>query len=148
MSDNNGDFGAFLAGFMIGGLVGAAVALLMAPQSGEETRTLIRDKSIELKDKATETAEEARHRAEKALEEARARAEAAYQDVRVRADEVASLTKEKATQLQERGTIVLEEQKTKLEDAIQAGKKAAQKKRDDLTGSKASDAADEKPAAA
>ena len=49
MSDNNSDFGAFLAGFVIGGLVGAATALLLAPQSGEETCTVIRDKGIELK---------------------------------------------------------------------------------------------------
>ena len=34
MSDND-SFGAFFAGFVIGGLVGAATALLMAPQSGE-----------------------------------------------------------------------------------------------------------------
>ena len=44
MSDNN-EFGSFLSGFLVGGLVGAAVALLMAPQSGEETRTLIGEKT-------------------------------------------------------------------------------------------------------
>ena len=44
MAKGDSDFGAFFSGFLIGGLVGAAVALLMAPQSGEETRTLIRDK--------------------------------------------------------------------------------------------------------
>lgn len=44
--------GAFFTGFLIGGLIGAATALLLAPQSGEETRTQIRDKSIELKEKA------------------------------------------------------------------------------------------------
>jgi gas vesicle protein len=47
----NGDF---LAGFLIGALVGAAAALLLAPHSGEETRILIRDKGIELKDQAGE----------------------------------------------------------------------------------------------
>jgi len=145
MSDNDSDFGAFLAGFMIGGLVGAAAALLLAPQSGEETRTLIREKSIELKDKATETAEEAIQRAEKTLEEARARAEAAYQEARVRAEEVAQLTREKATQLQERGQIVLEKQKTRLEDAIEAGKKATQRKKDEMAGD---EAGGETPAAA
>ena len=62
MSDRS-DLGAFLSGFIIGGLVGAVVAILIAPQSGEETRTLIRDKSIELKDKAVASAEEARVRA-------------------------------------------------------------------------------------
>lgn len=56
MADNSGDLGSFLAGFVIGGLIGAGVALLMAPQSGEETRALITDKSIELRDRAAETA--------------------------------------------------------------------------------------------
>jgi gas vesicle protein len=58
MADNSGDLGSFLAGFVIGGLIGAGVALLMAPQSGEETRAIITDKSIELRDRAVETAGE------------------------------------------------------------------------------------------
>ena len=44
MSDNNSDFGAFLAGFVIGGLVGAATALILAPQSGQEIRGQIASK--------------------------------------------------------------------------------------------------------
>ena len=52
-----------MAGFVIGGLIGAGVALLMAPQSGEETRALIADKSIELRDRATETAGDVQTRA-------------------------------------------------------------------------------------
>ena len=55
--------GAWFAGIMIGGLVGAGVALLTAPRSGEETRTMIREKSIELKDQATNKIEETRVRA-------------------------------------------------------------------------------------
>ncbi|MBE2221431.1 MAG: YtxH domain-containing protein [Anaerolineae bacterium] len=47
MSENNSDFGAFLAGFVIGGLVGAATALILAPQSGEQTRDQISSKSGE-----------------------------------------------------------------------------------------------------
>jgi len=56
MSDRD-EFGAFLVGFVVGGLTGAVVALLFAPQSGEETRALIKDKSIELRDRAGQTAE-------------------------------------------------------------------------------------------
>jgi gas vesicle protein len=134
MSDRESGFGAFLAGFFIGGLVGAVVALLFAPQSGEETRTMIREKSIELKDKAVETAEEARLRAERSLEEARARAEAAYEEVRRRAEELSRITKERAVELQKRGQVVLEEQKARIEGAIDAGKKAAQRKREELSG--------------
>ena len=48
MSDNSNDLGAFLAGFVIGGLVGAATAIILAPQSGQETRSIIADKSNEL----------------------------------------------------------------------------------------------------
>lgn len=113
MSDRESDFSAFLAGFIFGGLIGAAIALLYAPQSGEETRTIIREKSIELKDKAVESAEEARARAEKALEEARARAEKALAETRQRAEELAKLTKEQAIELQQRGQELFEEQKSK-----------------------------------
>lgn len=103
MSDDS-DFGNFLIGFVVGGLVGAAAALLFAPQSGEETRTLIKEKSIELKDKAVETAEDTRVRAEESLEMAQAKAKAAYEEVQVRAAELARLTRERAAELQQRIT--------------------------------------------
>jgi gas vesicle protein len=49
MSENDGgDFGSFLAGFVIGGLVGAAVALVLAPQSGAETRSSITGKGQDM----------------------------------------------------------------------------------------------------
>jgi gas vesicle protein len=83
MSDRD-EFGAFLVGFIVGGLTGAVVALLMAPQSGEETRALIRDKSIELRDRAQHTAEDAIARAEKVATEARTRADELAHDLRDR----------------------------------------------------------------
>jgi gas vesicle protein len=92
MSKSSEDLGTFFAGLIIGGLVGAATTLLLAPQSGEETRTLIKEKSIELKDKAAVTADEAK----------------------IRAGELAEKSKMKASELQQRGQVVLEEQKTKL----------------------------------
>jgi gas vesicle protein len=121
MSDNNGDLGSFLSGLIIGGLIGAAAALLLAPQSGEETRTIIRDKSIELKEKAVETAEEARHRAEEITAEARHKAEELAEQTRARADE-----------LVKRGQEVYEEQKARIETAIDKGKEAAQRKTDEV----------------
>jgi gas vesicle protein len=41
MSDSG--FGSFLAGVVIGGLIGAAVGLLLAPQTGEELREHVGD---------------------------------------------------------------------------------------------------------
>jgi gas vesicle protein len=96
------EFGAFLVGFIVGGLSGAVVALLFAPQTGEETRALIKDKSIELRDKAQMSAEEAI-----------ARAEAAAADARARADEL-------ARQLRDRGQGVVENVRERGQSAVDA----------------------------
>jgi gas vesicle protein len=47
MSERN-DCGSFMGGLLMGGIVGALVALVLAPQSGEETRKLLKDKALEL----------------------------------------------------------------------------------------------------
>jgi gas vesicle protein len=121
MSENN-DFGAFFAGLMIGGLVGAAAALLTAPKSGEETRTLIKDKSIELRDRAVEVSQDARNKAEEALEEARTRADEALVDLRVKAEDLAKMTKERAIELQQKAKAPLSEDGVPLviKDALDA----------------------------
>jgi gas vesicle protein len=93
------DFGTFFAGLVVGSLVGAAVALLLAPQSGEETRTLIRDKSIELKDRAVEYGADAKMRAEKAMDDARMRADDAIEQLRLRGEEYVRIAREKATSI-------------------------------------------------
>jgi len=116
MDDRDTGFGAFLIGFLVGGLVGAAVSLLFAPQSGEETRAYIRDKSIELKDKASESIEDARQRTEQALEEARLRSDAAFNELRARTEELAKLTK--------REKVTLEEQVVEESAETGKGKKA------------------------
>jgi len=61
---NRNEFGAFAVGLLVGSLGAGVAALLLAPQSGEETRTLIKEKSIELRDRAEELASEARVRAD------------------------------------------------------------------------------------
>lgn len=104
MSDRD-EFGAFLVGFIVGGLTGAVVSLLFAPQSGEETRALIKDKSIELRDKASVSAEQAIAKAEAAAAEARARAD------------------ELAKQLKARGETVVGEVKTRGKTALDAIRK-------------------------
>jgi len=98
MSDNN-DFAAFLAGMVIGGLVGAAAAMLLAPQSGEDTRALIRDKSIELKEKAVEAGQDIQLRAEKTLETTRVQLEDVVEELKGRSDELAKLIGKEAAKL-------------------------------------------------
>jgi gas vesicle protein len=99
MSDRD-EFGAFLVGLVVGGVTGAVVALLFAPQSGEETRTLIKDKAIELRDKAGDTYEATREKAEEVANEAVKRAEALLKEA-----------KSTAAELQEKGRVLLEREK-------------------------------------
>jgi gas vesicle protein len=54
MENQNRGSTTFLLGVVIGSLAGAALALVMAPQSGQATRAQIRDKSLELKGRAEE----------------------------------------------------------------------------------------------
>jgi len=44
-----------LTGLLMGGLAGLGTVLLLAPQSGKKTRFQIKQKSIELHERATET---------------------------------------------------------------------------------------------
>jgi len=81
MADRD-DFGAFLIGFVVGGLTGAVISLLFAPQSGEETRAVIKEKSIELRDKAAEQAELVASKAEKFAGEAKVRGKEAFEGVK------------------------------------------------------------------
>ena len=78
------EFVPFVMGFLAGAVAGGIAALLLAPQSGEETRAMIRDKSIELRDKAQVTAEEAMRRAQEAADEAKAWASQASDSVRTK----------------------------------------------------------------
>ncbi len=102
MADRD-NFGAFIVGFLVGGLTGAIIALLYAPQSGEETRTVIKEKAIELKDKTAEGLEDAYDKAEVAATEALEKAKA-----------LAKTAKDKTKDLTARGAVVLEEQKAKI----------------------------------
>ena len=63
-NNNGGEIGAFFAGFLVGGLVGAATALILAPQSGEETREQIRQRAVEIQGRAEDTLGDARAKAE------------------------------------------------------------------------------------
>jgi gas vesicle protein len=55
-----GAAGTVIVAFVLGAITGAAVALLMAPASGEETRRVLADKAKEAGDRANEAARQGR----------------------------------------------------------------------------------------
>jgi len=58
--DDGGAAGTVVIAFVLGALTGAAVALLMAPTSGEETRRILAERAREGRERAGEAARQAR----------------------------------------------------------------------------------------
>ena len=70
MADNDSGM-AFVSGFLLGGLVGAAIGLLLAPKSGAETRAGIAEHSDEWKHWAEDIAGQISHNISPAIENLR-----------------------------------------------------------------------------
>jgi len=98
-----------LAGVLIGCVAGAVAMLLLAPQSGRDTRKQIREKSIELRDRTTEMMDDAMHQ------------------VRLKADEITMGGRQKAEDLKQHGQDLVAEQLGRVSAAAQAGKKAVER---------------------
>jgi gas vesicle protein len=99
-----------MTGLLLGGIAGAATALLLAPESGEDTREQIRSQGIELKNRGEELGSQAMQRGQKMKKEGQKR----------------------VSDVQARTGLALEEQKTRLNKAIDAGKQAASPQKDEL----------------
>ncbi|HOW27549.1 MAG TPA: YtxH domain-containing protein [Elusimicrobiota bacterium] len=74
MEDKNGASSLFLA-FLVGGMVGAALGLLLAPQSGKDTRKKIKKWAEDLEDQGEEWIEKGKE----VLEEKADRVKHAYE---------------------------------------------------------------------
>jgi gas vesicle protein len=96
-----------LAGLVVGGLIGAAIMMIYAPQSGAKTRKMLRKKAMALRNQASETAEDARERAEEALDAAVERAREASDELRDRVEHI-----------QKRGQKTLDEQKERVSELV------------------------------
>jgi gas vesicle protein len=83
--DDSGMAGTIVVTFVLGALTGAAVALLLAPVTGEETRRILGEKAKEGRDRASEAARQGReflNRQRDTLSTAIERGKDAYQQAR------------------------------------------------------------------
>jgi gas vesicle protein len=72
MSEDRGYSGsAIVLGFLLGGALGASLAMLFAPESGRRTRERLRDLAADMRDKTIDLSEDIRDRAEDAVERGR-----------------------------------------------------------------------------
>lgn len=61
--EDNGGTGSFIAGAIVGGLIGAATALFLAPKTGREMREDFSNQASQLKDKSIELSSTAKDKA-------------------------------------------------------------------------------------
>jgi len=109
--DDNRTAKGLLLGFITGGIVGAALALLYAPKSGRELRNDIRMKKDELLDDTSEYLQIAKTRATDLINEGKRKSE-----------ELISDAKKKASSLIGDANTILNEAKQKASNALGATK--------------------------
>jgi gas vesicle protein len=91
-NENQAGGGSVMLAFMIGALTGAAVALLFAPASGEETREYLGQKARESRARARDAVEQGREvyqRQRETLASAVERGREAFQQARERGEQQA-----------------------------------------------------------
>ncbi len=85
MAKNDDAAGSVMLAFVLGTLTGAAVALLMAPATGEETRRILADRAREGRERANDAARQGRdlvNRGKETLTTAIERGREAYEQAR------------------------------------------------------------------
>ncbi|MBE0671039.1 MAG: YtxH domain-containing protein [Anaerolineales bacterium] len=104
---NNNTFSVFI-GLLVGGLAGAVAMLLLAPQSGKDTRVQIQKKGIELRDQTSKMIEDT------------------VSSARSNANRISISGRMKAEELLQQGQALVVEQLDHVSEAAQAGKKTIQ----------------------
>jgi len=100
----------FLGGFLLGGVVGAAVALFMAPKSGQDTRDQLRSEGIALKHRGQEFGDDRMHEAQKFIKQ----------------------SKKGVTDAQASFGGAVQDQKDNLQEAIDSGKQVMSQSKNDM----------------
>ncbi len=103
--EGSGGVGSVVSSFFLGGLIGAGVALLIAPSSGSETRQQIRILAGDVKEKARE-----------------------------KADDYYEQIKETVVSTLEHGKGLVEEKKRLITSAVQAGIEEYEKTKKEMAG--------------
>lgn len=134
--DRDSDISTKLTYLLIGGGIGAVIALLFAPKSGQELREDIADATRKGIDKTRDAALYARDRAGEYYEVGRTRAGEFYETGRERAAELYSTATGKVGELTETARAAASRQAAPLTAAIEAGKQAYtdEKRRTEMAG--------------
>ena len=120
--------------FLWGLAIGAGLALLLAPMSGEELRANIRSRGKQLKDLAAEKADELEEFVSGGYEKARARVEAGLDSAKQRVQEGRQMAHDVVEAGRGAALTAREELEKRLADAREARRGARQAVKDDEPG--------------
>jgi len=136
MGNDNDNISTRLTYLLIGGGIGAVLALLFAPKSGQELRGDIADATRKGIDKSREAAQQLGERAGEYYETTRERAGELYSQAATRASEVYTQAAEKVGDVAQTARDAAARQTSTVAAAIDAGKKAYQeeKRKTELSG--------------
>ncbi|HEX3227596.1 MAG TPA: YtxH domain-containing protein [Pyrinomonadaceae bacterium] len=145
--DSGENISTKLTFFLVGAGIGAVLALLFAPKSGEELRNDIADATRKGIDKSREAAQQLGTKASEVYDTTRQKAGEYYEGARETAEEYYEATRERASELYDTATTKAGEVVAKTRDAVQtqagslsaaveAGKKAyvEEKRKTELSG--------------
>ncbi|AIE61059.1 YtxH domain-containing protein [Bacillus methanolicus] len=91
----------FMIGAMIGGVIGAAVALLFAPKSGKELRNNLNEQAIVLKEKTGKFRESVMTKGNSLASAAKEKTVQLREQAKIKGNELASVAKERTSTLTE-----------------------------------------------
>jgi gas vesicle protein len=104
-----------VTGFLVGGAIGAATGILLAPASGVETRQKIKDNAIEARERAIAAVDNTRDRLVESAENVQTKARQLLEDTGKEAEQ-------RARRLKNIGQKTFQEQKASIESGVTEAK--------------------------
>jgi gas vesicle protein len=118
--DDRGGGASFLLGFIAGSVLGAGLALLFAPRTGEETRREVADRAQRLSKRAADEYEAASQRVSHLAEKGKE----AYRSAADRARDLAERGRQEAQTLASEAKNTVDDLQARAEAGVAAGKAA------------------------
>ncbi|MEX2465446.1 MAG: YtxH domain-containing protein [Gemmatimonadota bacterium] len=124
--------GGQVGSFVVGALLGAGLALLFAPKSGEDTQAELRERALKLRDAAEDRMKEAQQNLEGRFDQAREGVQTRFDEVREAVDAGRNAAHEAREDLEHK----LDRSKAAYRAGVQAAREAAGDEAADEDGAK------------
>jgi gas vesicle protein len=123
----------FLVGVLVGSAIGAAAALLYAPQAGSETRVMLKDKTSEVMDSAGQIAQQAKGKATEIASQAQTKVGEIKEQATSKIGELKTQATSKVGEISNQAQTLVDRQKEAVKSAVDAGKQAYADKHSELS---------------